>query len=461
VDMTDLVVIGAGPGGYLAAIRAAQLGLAVVLVDENAALGGTCLRVGCIPSKALLESSHLFAQSKSDLSQHGLTIGQIELDLAALIRRKDGVVAQLAGGIDKLMKKHKVKVLQGRGSLIDKNKVAVKGPDGTTEIGAKYILLATGSLPIELPSLPFDGKTIVSSDSALSFDRVPGHLVVVGAGAIGLELGQVWRRLGAKVTIVELLPQIAPFADKLAARMLLRALKGQDIEFFVGSRVISAEVTGSTVKVIIEDEKKATSELTCDCVLSAVGRKPNTSGLGLAKLGIALDERGRVAVDDKLQTSLAGVYAIGDLVRGPMLAHKAEEEGVAVAQTLAGHPTAVNYEVIPGVVYTQPELGMLGKTEEQCKAEGLDYKSGRFYFAANGRAVAAGQTDGLVKILADKKDNRLLGVHIVGPCASEIIAEAVLVMQHNLSAADLADTIHAHPTFSEAVKEAAKAIDSP
>jgi len=461
VDKTDLIVIGAGPGGYQAAIRAAQLGLEVALVDENSALGGTCLRVGCVPSKALLESSHLFAQATSDLSEHGLTIGQVDLDLAALHKRKEKVVAQLTGGIDKLMKKHKVNVLHGRGSLIDKNKVAVESLGGSREITAKYILLATGSLPIELPSLPFDRKTIVSSDEALSFEQVPGHLLVVGAGAIGLELGQVWQRLGAKVTIVELLPQIAPMADKLASRLLLRALKDQGLEFFVGSQVISAERSGSKVKVVLEDKKKLTTELTCDCVLSAVGRKPNTKNLGLARLGIALDDRGRLDVDEKLQTSVAGIYAIGDLIRGPMLAHKAEEEGVAVAETLAGRRTEVNYNVISGVVYTQPELGMVGKTEEQCKAEGLNYKSGRFYFAANARAIAAGQPEGMVKILADKETDRLLGVHIVGPCASELIAEAVLAMQHDLSVGDLARTIHAHPTFSEAVKEAARVLDSP
>jgi len=455
----DLVIIGAGPGGYTAAIRAAQLGLKTALVDDNPVLGGTCLRVGCIPSKALLESSYVFELARAGLATHGISAGEVKLDLAKMHERKDEVVERLTGGVASLMKKNGVQVFEGRGRLISTSRVEIGNGNGKSEIEAKNVLLATGSLPFELPGLPFDERRIVSSTGALSLGEVPGRLLVVGGGAIGLELGQVWQRLGAEVTVVEMLAQIAPFADKLAARMLQKALDGRGVRFKLKSKVERAEVSEKGVSVRLAGTEGESEELTCDKVLVSVGRKPNHAGLGLERVGIELDEKGRVQVDERLQTSQPGVYAIGDLVHGPMLAHKAEEEGAAVAAGLAGKQIVVNYDIIPAVVYTHPELAMVGKTEQQCKGEGLAFRSGRFYFAANGRAQASADTEGLVKVLAAEEDDRLLGVHIVGPCASELIAEAVMVMRKGGSSADIADTVHAHPTLSEALREAALAVD--
>ncbi len=455
----DLCVIGAGPGGYVCAIRAAQLGLRTALVEKDAALGGTCLNVGCIPSKALLESSELFHAARSKLAAHGVQVGSVSLDLAAMQARKARIVKELTDGIAGLMKKNKVSVLRGRGELVGPTRVAVTGPEGAREeLEARAICLATGSVPIALPFLPFDGKRVVDSTGALDFDTVPTHLCVIGAGAVGLELGSVWRRLGAQVTVVEMMPQIVPFADGQMAKTLQRALKEQGLELKLKTKVASAVVDAEGVTLTLVDAKDARSELRCDRVLCAVGRRPLTEGLGLERVGVER-EGARVKVDASLRTSVPSIYAVGDLVQGPMLAHKAEEEGVAVAELVAGKPGHVSYESIPNIVYTHPELAAVGLSEEQAKERGLEYRLGRFLFRANGRAKSLGEEEGMVKIIADAKTDRLLGVHIVGPRASEMIAEAVVAFELHASAEDLARTVHAHPTLSEIVKEAALAVD--
>jgi len=458
-DRFDLVIIGAGPGGYVCAIRAAQLGLKTALVEKRHALGGTCLNVGCIPSKALLESSELFEAAQKHSADHGIVLSEVKLDLEAMLARKGGIVKELTDGVAMLMKKNKVTVLTGRGTLTAPDKLTVSGDGGDTEVEAKNICLAMGSEAIELPFLPFDGERIVSSTEALDFSSVPKRLVVIGAGAVGLELGSVWRRLGAEVTVVEMLPTITPFADKAMAKSLQRSLADQGMEFHLESKVTAGKVLKKSVKLTIENTKGETEEISCDKVLVAVGRRPVTEGAGLENVGIALDDAGRVAVDDHLRTNTDGIFAIGDLVRGPMLAHKAEDEGIAVAEQLAGMPGHVNYAVIPNVVYTEPELAMVGRTEAELKEAGVNYTSGRFMFRANGRAKSLGQQDGMVKILADKATDRILGVHMVGPRVSELIAEAAVAMEFSASAEDLARTCHAHPTLSEVVKEAALAVD--
>ena len=459
MESFDLVIIGAGPGGYVCAIRAAQLGLKTALVEKRHALGGTCLNVGCIPSKALLESSELFEAAGKHAADHGIVLSEIKLDLEAMLARKGGIVKELTDGVAMLMKKNKVTVLTGRGTVTAPGKVTVTGDGGDTEIGAKNICLAMGSEAVELPFLPFDGDRIVSSTEALDFSSVPKKLVVIGAGAVGLELGSVWRRLGSEVTVVEMLPSITPFADKAMAKSLQRSLSDQGMEFRLESKVTAGKVLKNSVKLTVENAKGETEEISCDKVLVAVGRRPLTEGAGLESLGVALDEAGRVAVGDNLRTNVDDIFAIGDLVRGPMLAHKAEDEGVAVAEKLAGMPGHVNYEVIPNVVYTEPELAMVGRTEAELKEAGIKYASGRFMFRANGRAKSLGQQDGMVKILADKETDRILGVHMVGPRVSELIAEAAVAMEFSASAEDLARTCHAHPTLSEVVKEAALAVD--
>ena len=455
----DLVVIGTGPGGYVCAIRAAQLGLKTALVEKRHALGGTCLNVGCIPSKALLESSDLYEAAREQAAAHGIVLGEVGLNLETMLKRKSAVVMELTDGVAMLMKKNKVTVLKGRGTLKAPGKVVVAGDGGDTEVEAESICLATGSEAVELPFLPFDGERVVSSTEALDFSTVPKRLVVIGAGAVGLELGSVWRRLGAEVTVVEMLPTITPFADRQMAKALQRALADQGMVFHMETRVTAGKVLKKSVKLTIENAKGENEEISCDKVLVAVGRRPNTSGTGLEDLGVALDEQSRVAVDDHFQTSVEGVYAIGDLVRGPMLAHKAEDEGVALAEQLAGLPGHVNYEVIPNVVYTEPELAMVGRTEAELKEAGVSFNTGRFQFRANGRAKSLGQETGMVKILADKETDRILGVHMVGPRVSELIAEAALAMEFSASAEDLARTCHAHPTLSEVVREAALAVD--
>ena len=459
MDTYDLVIIGAGPGGYVCAIRAAQLGLKTALVEKRHALGGTCLNVGCIPSKALLESSELYEMAREQAGAHGIVLSDVVLDLKTMLARKSGVVKELTDGVAMLIKKNKVTVLNGRGMLTGPGRLTVQGDTGDTEVTAKNICLAMGSEAVELPFLPFDADRIVSSTEALDFSSVPKHLVVIGAGAVGLELGSVWRRLGAKVTVVEMLPTITPFADRQMAKALQRALTDQGMEFRLDTKLADGKVLKKSVKLTVENAKGETEEISCDKVLVAVGRKPNTTGTGLETVGVALDGQGRVEVDDHLRTNVEGVYAIGDLVRGPMLAHKAEEEGVALAERLAGLPGHVNYETIPNVVYTDPELAMVGRTEAELKEAGVAFNTGRFQFRANGRAKSLGQETGMVKILADKETDRILGVHMVGPRVSELIAEAVVAMEFSASAEDLARTCHAHPTLSEVVKEAALAVD--
>jgi dihydrolipoamide dehydrogenase len=456
-DSHDLVVIGAGPGGYVAAIRAAQLGMSVACIDSRTTLGGTCLNVGCIPSKALLESSELFVAARA-LDKHGIKVGDVTLDLAKLLARKDTVVKGLVDGLAHLFKKLKIARHQGTGRLSGPGQVAVKGADGKGSIlGAKAILLATGSEPAALPALPFDGSAIVGSTEALAFDRVPQHLIVIGAGYIGLELGSVWARLGAKVTVLEFLPRILAVVDAEIAGLVEKSLTKQGLAFHLNTRVTDAAVQGG--QVIVRAQKKGEdATFQGDKVLVAVGRKPCTTGLGLEEAGIGVQERtGFVQVDDKYQTRVPGVYAIGDLIGGPMLAHKAMAEGVAFAERLAGHAAQVNYAAIPSVVYTWPEVASVGLTEEQLKEAGTPYKTGKFPFIASGRARCLGETEGLVKVLADARTDRLLGVHIFGPRASELIAEAVTVLEFAGSAEDIARICHAHPTLSEAVAEAARA----
>ena len=455
----DLVIIGAGPGGYVCAIRAAQLGLKTALVEKRHALGGTCLNVGCIPSKALLESSELYESAGKHAAEHGIVLSEVGLDLEAMLARKGAIVKELTDGVAMLMKKNKVTVLTGRGTVTGPGKVLVTGDDGDTEIEARNICLAMGSQPIELPFLPFDGQRVVSSTEALDFSSVPKRLAVIGAGAVGLELGSVWRRLGAEVRVIEMLPTVTPFADKQMAKALQRALADQGMDFRLETKVTAGKVLKNSVKLTVEDAKGAREEIACDTVLVAVGRRPLSEGAGLEDVGVALDDGGRVAVDDRLRTNIDRIFAIGDLVRGPMLAHKAEEEGIAVAEQLAGMPGHVNYEVIPNVVYTEPELAMVGRTETDLKEAGVDFTTGRFMFRANGRAKSLGLQDGMVKVLADAATDRILGVHMVGPRVSELIAEAAVAMEFAASAEDLARTCHAHPTLSEVVKEAALAVD--
>lgn len=455
----DVIVIGAGPGGYVAAIRAAQLGKKVAIVEKEGALGGTCLRVGCIPSKALLESSELFHAATHQLAEHGIHAGDITVDIEMMMGRKSKIVTELTDGVGLLMKKNKVSVYRGVGGLMGDGVVEVNSSDGLTRLRAPSIVLATGSTSASLPNLPFDGDRIVSSTEALAFERPPEHLLVVGAGAVGLELGSVWLRLGSRVTVVELLPRIVPFADRTATQILQRSLKGQGMDIRLQTKVTDAEVSESTVSVTLEDRKGKQEQLSCDRLLVAVGRQAYTEGLGLEQVGLKTDVAGRITVDDTYETSVPGLFAIGDLIAGPMLAHKAEEEGIAVAELIGGREGHVNYGAIPSVVYTSPELAQVGITEDQAKDSGVPYRTGKFFFKANGRAKSLSQVDGLVKILAHAETDRLLGVHIVGPRASDLIAEAVLAFEFHASAEDLARTIHAHPTLSEVVKEAALAVD--
>jgi len=452
----DLVVIGGGPGGYVAAIRAAQLGKKVACIDKRPAFGGTCLNVGCIPSKALLDSSELVAQAQKHFARHGIKVPSVEVDLPTMLGRKDQIVKQLTGGIGGLFKKNGVTPYTGTGKLAGAGKVEVALADGkSVQLEAAAILLATGSEPMPLPSLPFDGKMIVDSTGALDFNPVPKHLIVVGAGYIGLELGSVWARLGSKVTVVEFLPRILPLTDTEIANLVKKSLEKQGLDFHLETKVLGAEVKGNEVTVKAEGPKGMVS-FAGDRVLVSVGRRPVTQGLGLEQAGVKL-EKGKVVVDGKFQTSVPGVYAIGDLIDGPMLAHKASEEGIAFAEMLAGQPAHVNYDAIPSVIYIWPEVSAVGKTEEQLKAEGVEYRVGKFPFIASSRAKSLDENEGLVKVLADAKTDRLLGVHIFGPRASDMIAEAVTTMEFVGSAEDIARIVHAHPTLSEAVGEAARA----
>ncbi len=453
MDSFDLIVIGAGPGGYVCAFRAAQLGLKVALVEKRATLGGTCLNVGCIPSKALLHSSEHVAFAKSHAAEHGIKLGSVEVDLATLMKKKDAVVTKLVGGVAQLAKARKITVVTGSASFVSANTIEVKGEKDSSQLTAKNIVIATGSAPVELPFMKFDGTTIVSSDHAIAFSAVPKKLVVVGGGAIGLELGSVWARLGSDVTVVEFLPKILATYDDDIARNFTRLLQKQGVKVEVG-----AKVTGFAKGVLTAEREGKKLEFPADKVLVAVGRRPYTDSLGLEKAGVQLDEKKRIQVDAHLRTNVAGIWAIGDVVAGPMLAHKAEEDGVAVAEWIAGKAGHVNWDLVPAIVYTEPEVASVGLGEDAAKAKGLAVNVGKFNFAANGRAIAADATDGYVKIIADAKTDKILGAQILGHGAGELISEIVTHLEYGGSAEDLGRTIHAHPTMSEAVKEAGLAV---
>ena len=451
----DLIVIGAGPGGYVAAIRAAQLGMNVACVDKNAELGGTCVRVGCIPSKALLESSELFVEARDNFAEHGVLVGKVELDLKSMQKRKERVVDANTKGVSALFKKNKVTHYLGHGRLAGKGRVVVEVEKNTVELKAQHILIATGSKSADLKGVEIDGKHVGTSTEALEYADVPKTLVVIGAGYIGLEMAAVWSRLGAKVMVLEYLDRILPGTDSEIAAEAQKIFQKQGLEFRLGSRVTKARAEKGKCKV----ECDGADPIACDRVLLAVGRVPNTEKLGLDEAGVKLDKRGRVEVNEDFATSVEGVYAIGDVIRGAMLAHKAEEEGIACVEKIATGYGHVNYNAIPAVVYTTPELAAVGKTEEQLNEEGIGFKKGVFPFRANGRARALGHTEGKVKILADEETDRILGVHIIGPRAGDLIAEAALAIEFGASSEDIARTSHAHPTLSEVVREAALAVD--
>lgn len=451
----DLVILGGGPAGYVAAIRAAQLGLKTACVEKESALGGTCLRVGCIPSKALLESSEWFVRAQKDFDSHGIRCSEVALDLEKMLDRKNRVVSGLTRGIDGLLKKNKVTRFQGHASFIDSRTVSIRHGEESQTISAKRVLIATGSQPTSLPGVELDGSLIGTSTEALSYDQVPKHLVVIGAGYIGLELGSVWARLGAQVTVIEYLDRILPGMDGEIAEDAQKILSRQGLEFRLGHKVVSARAEKDEAVVVCEGR----DPIHADRVLVAVGRKPNTDGLNLEKIGLATDRQGRIPVNDRFETGIPGVYAIGDVIRGPMLAHKAEEEGVACVEFLAGGVGHVDYNSIPGVCYTHPEIASVGQTEEQLQEKEIEYKKGVFPFKANGRAHALGETEGKVKVLAHAKTDRLLGVHILGPRAGDLIAEAATAMAFHASAEDIARASHAHPTLAEVFKEAALAVD--
>ena len=455
----DLVVIGTGPGGYVAAIRAAQLGMKVAVVEKRATHGGTCLNVGCIPSKALLHASERYAEAADGFAGMGIKV-RPELDLAAMLAFKDAGVKGNVDGVAFLLKKNKIDAVHGSARIAAPGKIEVTGADGKKQtLETKSIAIATGSEIAPLPGISIDEERIVSSTGALSLSSVPKRLVVIGAGYIGLELGSVWSRLGSEVTVVEMLDRVAPGLDAEVAKQLQRVLSKQELIFKLGTKVVGIDTKGSALKLILEPSVGGKSEtLESDVVLVAIGRIPNTEGL-LADVGVKTDNQRRIVVDEKFATNIPGIYAIGDVIKGPMLAHKAEEEGVALAEILAGQAGHVNYDVIPSVIYTAPEVASVGKTEEELKDAGIDYKVGKFPFTANGRAKVNRTTDGFVKILADADTDRILGVHIIADQASEMIAEACVIMEFGGSAEDLARTCHAHPTLTEAVKEAALAVD--
>jgi dihydrolipoamide dehydrogenase len=452
----DLIVIGAGPGGYVAAIRAAQLGLKVACVEREVALGGTCLRIGCIPSKALLESSELFQEAKMDLTIHGIRVPNVELNLAAMMGRKEQVVSTLTKGVDSLLKKNKVTRYVGHGRIEGAGRVSVRNQHETIELKSKHILIATGSKPATLPGVALDNARIGTSTQALAYSEVPKHLVVIGAGYIGLELGSVWRRLGAKVTVIEYFDRILPGMDAEIAADAKKIFEKQGLEFWLGAKVTGARAEGKECTV----ECQGREPLECDRVLVAAGRVPATENLGLDAAGIELDSKGRIPVNKKFATAVDGIFAIGDVIAGPMLAHKAEEEGIACAEYLATGHGHVNYDAISGVVYTQPEIASVGKTEEQLNQEGVVFRKGIFPFRANGRAYTLGKTEGKVKLLADVKTDRILGAHILGLHAGDLINEMAVAIAFGASSEDLARCCHAHPTLGEALREAALAVDS-
>ena len=453
----DLVVIGAGPGGYVAAIRAAQLGMKTAIIDKQY-LGGTCLNVGCIPSKALLDSTHKLQDVKTKFADHGIQTGEIKVDLAKMLSRKDAVVKKMTNGVGFLMKKNKIEYFPGAARIVSPTSVEVKGADGSKTITSKWLLIATGSEPAAVPALPFDGKRIISSTEALNIPNIPKRMVVVGAGAIGLEMGSVWNRLGTEVIVLEFMERILPGMDKEMTSQLQRMLEKQGMKFHLSTKAESVKIVGEKVQVTRKTADQGTVE-ECDVVLVAVGRRPHTANLGLETIGVAM-ERGFVRVDPHTYaTTVPGIYAIGDVIGGLMLAHKAEEEGVACVEMLAGKAGHVNYRACPNVVYTHPELAAVGLTEDDARKEKGEIKVGKFQFMANGRAVAMGEGEGLIKIIGDAKTDRLLGVHVLGANASDLIAEAVVAMEFASSVEDLARSFHAHPTLPEAMKEAALGVE--
>ena len=456
----DVIIIGGGPGGYVCAIRAAQLGLKTACVESRGALGGTCLNVGCIPSKSLLNLSENFHKAKKDFNQQGIEISDLKLNIDKMMSNKNKSVQVLTKGVEFLFKKNKVTYLKGKGVIFSENDVVVYENNKKNTYKTKNIVIATGSGVSSLPGIEIDEKNIISSTGALSLNKVPKKLVVIGGGYIGLEMGSVWSRLGAEVTVVEYLDHITPGMDKEVSKEFQKILMKQGIKFKLNSKVESVKKQNNLVLVKYKDNKSAKEEIIeADKVLVSVGRKPYTEGLNLTKVGIKKDKKGRIDVNEKLQTSVSNIYAIGDVIKGPMLAHKAEEEGIAVAEILAGQAGHVNYDVIPGVVYTSPEVATVGKTEEQLKSENKSYKVGKFPFLANSRAKVNNETEGFVKILADSSTDKILGVHIIGPHCGDMIAEMALAMEFGASAEDIARTCHAHPTHTEAIKEAALAVD--
>ncbi len=454
----DVAVIGGGPGGYVAAIRAAQLGLNTVCIEMDKTLGGTCVNVGCIPSKALLTSSEHYEFARLHAAEHGVALGEISLDLATMMKRKDTVVGQNTKGLEFLFRKNKITWAKGRGTLKKGNVVEVAGDDGKTEsYQAKSVVIATGSVPMELPFLKFDEKRVLSNIGALTIESVPKHLVVIGGGVIGLELGSVWRRLGAHVTVVELMPTILPGNDEEIIREADKTFRKQGLDIRVGTKVTGAQLKGTRVMVTIEKDGNSET-LEADQVLVSVGRKPSLLGIDVQALGLQIGKRGEIVVDDQLRTNLPNVYAIGDAVGGKLLAHKAEEEGVIAAEVIAGHKVRMDYRSMPSVVYTWPEIATVGLAEHEVKASGRKYRSGKFPFSANGRARTAGESAGFVKFIADAETDELLGAHMIGPNVSELIQEAVLAFEYRGSSEDIGITVHSHPTLSEAVKEAALGV---
>ena len=453
--MYDVTVIGSGPGGYVAAIRCAQLGFKTAIIEKYPTLGGTCLNVGCIPSKALLDSSEHFHNATHTFAEHGIKINKPVVDLKQMIGRKNGVVDNMTHGVAYLMKKNKIDVLTGVGSFVDKNTILVTAADGTSqEVKTKKTIIATGSKPMAIPSIPIDKDRIITSTEALNLKEVPKHMVVIGGGVIGLELGSVYARLGTKITVVEYADALIPTMDKMLGKEMQKVLKKQGFVFNFKTKVTGVSSDGKKVTVNAENAKGEAIAIDADYCLVSIGRKAFTEGLGLDKIGLSTNNRGQVDVNDHMETGVEGVYAIGDVIKGAMLAHKAEEEGVFVAEAMAGQKPHINYNLIPGVVYTWPEVAAVGETEDQLKARGVAYKSGSFPFKASGRAVASMDTDGQVKVLADKVTDEILGVHIIGPRAADMIGECVVAMEFRASAEDITRMSHAHPTFTEAIKEA-------
>jgi len=453
------VVIGGGPGGYVCAIRLAQLGLNTACIESRGSLGGTCLNVGCIPSKSLLNLSEEFHKVKN-LSSKGIEVGEVKLNLSKMMKNKDKAVTVLTKGVEFLLKKNKVTYFKGAGSFKSKNEISIKDSENKeTVIIADNVVLATGSEPVSLPGIDFDEKIILSSTGALKIDQVPKKMVVVGGGYIGLEMGSIWSRLGAEVHVVEFLENITPGMDKEISREFMKILKKQGIKFHMQNKVEAIKKNNSGAMVTTSDKDGKKNNFDCDVVLISVGRKPNTNNLNLETVGVKLDEKKRIKTDKNFQTNISNIYAIGDVIKGPMLAHKAEDEGIAVAENIAGQSGHVNYDTIPGVIYTTPEVASIGKTEEQLKDMKIEYKVGKFSFMANSRAKAIDDSEGFVKILADAKTDKILGAHLIGPHAGELIAEIGVAMEFGASSEDIARTCHAHPTFSEAVKEAALSVD--